>query len=120
MSLYADEELGAVNDAADVDLKSVSLSGPTDPLQALSAALALPSESSSQADALFVAGQRFEEHPEKLPELCSRLLPMVVDGGETLLRSWTLDMIALAVGRSTLQIDAKSQGGSTAVFGKRV
>ena len=118
MSLYADEDLGVANDLQDVEIvKSSILTGPTDPLQALSAALALTSESSAQADALVLAGKRFEEHPEKLPELCGRLLPMVVDGGETLLRSWTLDMIALAVGRSSLQIDAKSQGGLAATQG---
>ncbi|ORX39335.1 Symplekin tight junction protein C terminal-domain-containing protein [Kockovaella imperatae] len=110
MSLYADEDLGLVNDVQDVDIvRSSALAGPADPVQALTAALALPSESAAQAEALFVAGRRFEEHPEKLPDLCGRLLPMVVDGGETLLRSWTLDMIALAVGRSSLQVDAKSQ-----------
>jgi len=106
MSLYADEELGTLLDADTTSLPSV----PTDPLQALSAALTCPAESSAQADALIAAGQRFEEHPDKLTELCVQLLPMVVDGGESLLRSWTLNMVALAVGRSGLKVDVKLNG----------
>ncbi len=106
MSLYADEELGTLLDADTTSLPSV----PTDPLQALSAALTCPAESSAQADALIAAGQRFEEHPDKLTELCVQLLPMVVDGGESLLRSWTLNMVALAVGRSGLKVDVKLKG----------
>lgn len=106
MSLYADEELGTLAEADTNSLPSV----PTDPLQALAAALTCPAETSAQADALIAAGQRFEEHPDKLPELCMQLLPMVVDGGESLLRSWTLDMVALAVGRSGLKVDVKLNG----------
>ena len=108
MSLYADEDLGAVPDGDGATISTV----PTDPLQALAAALTCPAESSAQADALVAAGERFEEHPDKLPELCVQLLPMVVDGGETLLRSWTLDMVALAVGRSGLKVDVKLGGAA--------
>ena len=106
MSLYADEELGGVPDVESTTISSV----PADPLQALAAALTCPAESSAQADALIAAGQRFEEHPDRLPELCLQLLPMVVDGGESLLRSWTLDMVSLAVGRSDLKVDVKLNG----------
>jgi symplekin len=35
---------------------------------------------------------------------------MVVDGGESLLRSWTLDMVSLAVGRSSLRGEIKLAG----------
>ena len=114
MSLYADEELGTGVDAIDAPIAPAtttpSSSAPSDPLQALAAALSLPAESSQQAEALVAAGQRFETAPERLPELCGQLLPMVVDGGESLLRSWTLDMVALAVGRSALKVDIKSNG----------
>ncbi|EIW67114.1 hypothetical protein TREMEDRAFT_74647 [Tremella mesenterica DSM 1558] len=103
MSLYADEDLSAVQD---IDTKTLPTI-PHDPLQALAAALTCPPESPEQAEALIAAGQRFEEQPDRLPELCGQLLPMVVDGGESLLRSWTLDMVALAVGRSGLKVDVK-------------
>jgi symplekin len=35
---------------------------------------------------------------------------MVVDGGESLLRAWTLDMVALTVGRSGLKLEIKEEG----------
>jgi hypothetical protein len=35
---------------------------------------------------------------------------MVVDGGDSLLRAWTLDMLALTVGRSSLQTHLKLEG----------
>ncbi len=107
MSLYADDDL--LPDTLTQSLPSSS--APTDPVTALVTALSQPAESIQQAEALQAAGQRFEEHPEKLPELCGQLLPMVVDGGESLLRSWTLDMVALAVGRSGLNLEMKVAGG---------
>jgi symplekin len=110
MSLYADEDLSTVQEIE----SAITTSAPSDPLQALAAALTCTAESTAQAEALVAAGQRFEEHPERLPELCGQLLPMVVDGGESLLRTWTLDMVALAVGRSGLRVDVKMAGMSNA------
>ena len=108
MSLYADEELGAaVGDG--IDLKPSSSSGPIDPVQALTAALVLPSESKAQNDALVFAAQRFEEQPSKLPELCERLLGMVVEGEENSLRRWTLGMIGMTMSRTELTSDVKTQ-----------
>ncbi len=112
MSLYADEDL-SISVQPEVESKQ---SIPSDPLKALEAALCLPAESAEQAVALVSAGERFEEHPERLPELCGQLLPMVVEGGESLLRSWTLDMVALAVGRSGLQVDVKLNGRSISLL----
>lgn len=109
MSLYADEDLSTVQDIVP-STSSTALSAPADPLQALAAALSCASESNEQAEAFVAAGQRFEENPEKLPDLCGQLLPMVVDGGESLLRAWTLDMVALTVGRSGLKVDIKEEG----------
>lgn len=110
MSLYADEDLSAVQDNVPSTTPSTSSTGPADPLQALAAALSCVPETKVQADALISAGERFEENPEKLPDLCGQLLPMVVDGGESLLRAWTLDMVALTVGRSGLHVEIKSGG----------
>ena len=108
MSLYADDDL-LPSDLPHPSTSAISHT-PTDPATALIAALSQPAESIQQAEALQAAGQRFEEQPESLPKLCTQLLPMVVDGGESLLRSWTLDMVALAVGRSGLRIDLKTEG----------
>lgn len=113
MSLYADEDLSTVQDLQQVPSTSSSNSTtPADPLAALSAALTCTPESQAQAEAFVAAGQRFEENPEKLPDLCGQLLPMVVDGGESLLRAWTLDMVALTVGRSGLHVNMKEEGES--------
>lgn len=105
MSLYADEEPELYPSAS-----GVGPSAPTDPLQALAEALTAESETPDQADKLLAAGSRFEEHPEKLPDLCTKLLPMVVDGPDSLLRAWTLDMLALTVGRAGLKAEIKLDG----------
>lgn len=108
MSLYADEDLAVVQDTGAGP--STSSTAPLDPVTALSNALTCTPESIAQAEAFLAAGQRFEENPEKLPDLCNQLLPMIVDGGESLLRAWTLDMVALTVGRSGLNVSIKEEG----------
>lgn len=108
MSLYADEDLAVVQDTNAGP--STSSTAPLDPVTALSNALTCTPESVAQAEAFLAAGQRFEENPEKLPDLCNQLLPMIVDGGESLLRAWTLDMVALTVGRSGLNVSIKEDG----------
>lgn len=107
MSLYADEDIELYGSSGGVGGVTAA---PTDPVQALTAALSEPAESRAQADALLGAATRYEEHPDKLPELLTKLLPMVVDGGDSLLRAWTLDMLALTVGRSGLQGNVKLEG----------
>lgn len=110
MSLYADEDLSTVQDNVPSSSTTSSTAGPSDPLQALASAVSCVPESQAQAEAFVAAGERFEANPEKLPDLCARLLPMVVDGGESLLRAWTLDMVALTVGRSALNVEIKEEG----------
>ncbi len=118
MSLYADEDITLTSPLAHDDptssSSSTSLINPTtaNPLDAFTAAITLPAESPQQAEALVHAAQRFEEHPETLPAICAQLLPMVVDGGESLLRAWTLEMVGLAVGRSGLEGEVKISGES--------
>ncbi|WRT69315.1 uncharacterized protein IL334_006299 [Kwoniella shivajii] len=104
MSLYAEDDLGGY--LAQEDTSSVGTT-PGDPLHALTTALALPSESPAQQDGLFEAAKKFEGNPGKLPELVPQLLGLISDGGDSMLRFWTLDMIALAVGRSGLKLDIK-------------
>jgi symplekin len=111
MSLYADEDLAVVQDTG-AGPSTSSSTAPLDPVTALSNALTCTPESVAQAEAFLAAGQRFEENPEKLPDLCNQLLPMIVDGGESLLRAWTLDMVALTVGRSGLNVSIKEDGES--------
>lgn len=114
MSLYADEDLGQPSSASSyIQASSSTAAAPStlDPVNAFATAASLPAESPEQAAAFTVASERFEQHPERLPELCASLLQMTAEGGESLLRSWSLDMVALAVGRSSLQVDVKSTSG---------
>lgn len=107
MSLYADDE-----DLYPSLPGSTVSAAPTDPLQALAAAVQATPETPEQADALQAAGTRFEDHPDKLPEVIEKLLPMVVEGPDSLLRAWTLDMLALTVGRAGLRTEVKMDGES--------
>lgn len=118
MSLYADEDLATISGAGPSTYAATTAE--VDPLTAFSNAVALPAESPAQAEGLVKAGQRFEDVPDRLPELCAQLLPMVVDGGDTLLRKWTLEMVLLAVGRSRLVGEVKVQGELITSLGRRV
>jgi len=113
MSLYADDDLlppDTYSAQSHLINRPYTSSAPSDPLQALAQALSLPAESAAQYEALQAAGQRFEEQPDKLPELVTQLLGMVVDGGESMLRTWAVEMVGIAVGRSGLRVDVKSLG----------
>ncbi|OCF38295.1 hypothetical protein I317_07947 [Kwoniella heveanensis CBS 569] len=122
MSLYSDDDLGGYLLQDDLAVASSSAAGRTsnpytdpnintsNPLDALTAALALPPESQAQQDGLLEAAKRFEINPDKLPELVPQLLGLILNGGDTMLRFWTLDMISLAVGRSGLKLDVKVHG----------
>lgn len=112
MSLYADDDL-LPPDITSSGPSSLTTTAPLDPRTALAHAVQLPAESQAQYDALQIAGLRFEEYPDQLPELCGNLLPMVVDGGESMLRTWGLDMVALAVGRSALRGEIKADRESS-------
>ncbi|WVQ81189.1 hypothetical protein IAT38_003311 [Cryptococcus sp. DSM 104549] len=103
MSLYTDEDVGQISLQDD----KPTLHAPADPGHALTAALALPTETPEQQEGLIAAGERFEAHPERLYEVLPRLMPMITEGRDSLLRFWTLDMISLAVGRSRLPSDVK-------------
>ncbi|WVQ92978.1 hypothetical protein IAU59_000040 [Kwoniella sp. CBS 9459] len=119
MSLYSDDDLGGYLLPDELPASSSSTystsgaaaaavaSHQNNPLDALTAALALPPESQAQQDGLLEAANRFESNPDKLPELVPQLLGLILNGGDTMLRFWTLDMISLAVGRSGLKLDIK-------------
>ncbi|WVQ74393.1 hypothetical protein IAR50_003994 [Cryptococcus sp. DSM 104548] len=106
MSLYADDDPTKALSLQDTD-ENTSLHPPTDPQQLFNAAVAAEPESAHQHDTLLLAAQRFEEHPERLPQLLPQFLGFISEGGDSLLRFWTLDMIHLAVGRGGLSGDVK-------------
>lgn len=84
-------------------------SEPVDPLQALSAALAVPSDSKEQADLLAKLRESLEAHPSPIPILCTTLIKTVSGAGDSLLKRWVLDLLHFAICRSGLSLEARTQ-----------
>ena len=84
-------------------------SEPVDPLQALSAALAVPSDSKEQADLLAKLRESLEAHPSPIPILCTTLIKTVSGAGDSLLKRWVLDLLHFAICRSALSLEARTQ-----------
>ncbi|KAG9312974.1 Symplekin tight junction protein C terminal-domain-containing protein [Chiua virens] len=82
---------------------------PIDPLQALSAALAVPAESKEQADLLATLRESLEAHPAPIPILCTTLIKTVAGTVDSLLKRWVLDLLHFAIARSTLSQDVRTQ-----------
>lgn len=82
---------------------------PIDPLQALSAALAAPSDSKEQSDLLNALRENLEAFPNPIPILCATLISTVSGAGESLLKRWVLDLMHFALCRSSLSLDARTQ-----------
>ena len=68
-------------------------STPVDPLQTLSAALAVPADSREQADLLASLRSSLEAHPGPIPILCTTLIPTVAHASDSLLKRWVLDLL---------------------------
>ncbi|KIM53908.1 hypothetical protein SCLCIDRAFT_1222437 [Scleroderma citrinum Foug A] len=88
---------------------------PVDPLQALSAALAVPADSKEQAELLAALRESLETHPSPIPILCTTLIRTVSGAGDSLLKRWVLDLLHFALCRSTLTLDARTQLASQSV-----
>ncbi|KAI6112643.1 Symplekin tight junction protein C terminal-domain-containing protein [Pisolithus sp. B1] len=82
---------------------------PLDPLQALSAALAVPADSKEQAELLAALRESLEAHPSPIPILCTTLIRTVSGAGESLLKRWVLDLLHFAICRSSLSLEVRSQ-----------
>jgi symplekin len=82
---------------------------PIDPLQALSAALAVPADSKEQADLLATLRESLEAHPAPIPILCTTLVKTVSGAGDSLLKRWVLDLLHFAIARSALSQQVRSQ-----------
>ena len=80
-----------------------------DPLQALSAALAVPADSEEQADLLATLRESLEAHPAPIPVLCTTLIKIVSGGGDSLLKRWVLDLLHFAIARSNLSHEIRTQ-----------
>ncbi|TFY68492.1 hypothetical protein EVJ58_g962 [Rhodofomes roseus] len=88
---------------------------PVDPLQTLSAALAVPADSKEQADLLATLRESLEAHPGPIPILCTTLIKTVSGAGDSLLKRWVIDLLHFAICRSSLSIDARTQLASQSV-----
>lgn len=81
---------------------------PVDPLQALSAALAVPADSKEQADLLSALRESLEAHPHPIPILCTTLIKTVSGAGDSLLKRWVLELLQFAICRSSLTLEART------------
>ncbi|KAI6044311.1 Symplekin tight junction protein C terminal-domain-containing protein [Pisolithus marmoratus] len=88
---------------------------PLDPLQALSAALAVPADSKEQAELLAALRESLETHPSPIPILCTTLIRTVSGAGESLLKRWVLDLLHFAICRSSLSLEVRTQLASQSV-----
>jgi len=82
---------------------------PVDPLQTLSAALAVPADSKEQADTLATLRESLEAHPNPIPILCTTLIKTVSSAGDSLLKRWVLDLLHFAISRSNLSPEVRTQ-----------
>lgn len=80
-----------------------------DPLQTLQAALAVPANSSEQADILNSLRDFLETHPGPIQVLVSTLINGVVNAGDSLLKRWVIELFHFAVGRADISIESKTQ-----------
>lgn len=91
-----------------------SISAPNDPYTALSKALALPAESAEQADALQIANDVLQGRPELIELICVPLLEAIQTGAvnpqtrDSIVKKWVLELLAFALGRSSLPLEAKA------------
>jgi symplekin len=85
------------------------MAAPSDPLQALQAALAFPADSKEQADTLAALRETLEAQPAPIPLLCGTLIKTVSGGGDSLLKRWVLDLVQFAICRSALSLEARTQ-----------
>ncbi|KAG2113111.1 Symplekin tight junction protein C terminal-domain-containing protein [Suillus discolor] len=88
---------------------------PVDPLQTLSAALAVPADSKEQADILATLRESLEAHPNPIPILCTTLIKTVSSAGDSLLKRWVLDLLHFAISRSNLSNEVRTQLASQSV-----
>lgn len=86
---------------------------PVDPLQALSAALAVPADSKEQADLLATLRESLEAHPSPIPILCTTLVKTVAGAGDSVLKRWVLDLLHFAISGPALSVEARAQCASS-------
>lgn len=82
--------------------------GEQEPYQLLTTALSTPAESKEQVDALLAVSGLLEQRPAAVAEICLPLFEAIRNTGDTALKRWVMDRIAFGVGRSSLEVEAKT------------
>ncbi|KAF8518981.1 Symplekin tight junction protein C terminal-domain-containing protein [Hysterangium stoloniferum] len=80
-----------------------------DPLQALSAALAVPANSPEQAALLTSLRDTLEKQQDRIPILCTALITTISGAGDSLLKRWVLNLLHFGLARSSLSIEKRTQ-----------
>ena len=79
-----------------------------DPLTQLSLALAAPPDSKEQAELLSTLRESLENHPS-LSILCSTLIKTLSGAGDSLMKTWVLNLLHFAICKSNLSTEARTQ-----------
>ena len=78
-------------------------------LRALQAAYEVPADSKEQADLLATLREQLESNPSVIPVLCTNLLRGVSGASDSLLKSWTLDLLHYGLSRANLPIEKRTE-----------
>ncbi|KAF7370712.1 Mitogen-activated protein kinase [Mycena sanguinolenta] len=87
-------------------------SNPVDPLQTLQAALTVQPNSQEQADILASLREALEQQPAPITVLAGTLIGFVVNAGDSLLKTWVIDLLHFAICRAPLSLEQRTQLGS--------
>ncbi|KAJ6493673.1 Symplekin tight junction protein C terminal-domain-containing protein [Mycena vitilis] len=80
-----------------------------DPLTSLQAALTVPANGKEQADILAALRESLELQPAPIPVLVGVLVGQVVNAGDSLLKTWVIDLVHFAICRARLSVEQRTQ-----------
>ncbi|KAJ6581382.1 Symplekin tight junction protein C terminal-domain-containing protein [Mycena capillaripes] len=84
-------------------------SNPLDPLQTLQAALSVEANSKEQATILASLRESLELQPAPITVLVAALIGFVVNAGDSLLKTWVIDLLHFAICRAPLSLEQRTQ-----------
>ncbi|KAJ7634117.1 Symplekin tight junction protein C terminal-domain-containing protein [Mycena polygramma] len=80
-----------------------------DPLTSLQAALTVPANGKEQADILAALRESLELQPAPIPVLVGVLVGQVLNAGDSLLKTWVIDLVHFAICRARLSVEQRTQ-----------
>lgn len=87
-------------------------SNPLDPLQTLQAALSVEANGKEQAEILAALRESLELQPAPIVVLVGALIGFVVNAGDSLLKTWVIDLLHFAICRAPLSLEQRTQRSS--------